>query len=396
MKRQGLGALGLATCRGIAPRSGSSQSSLFHQPWLSQSPSRLFSVGGPTPFRGLLPPITIPFTASAEGDESVDYEALAANVALYSQSSRGLSGLVVLGSNGEFPSLTASEKVQVLTTAKKVVEAEHAPQDRKDFRMIAGTGCVSTKETIQLTQEAAALGYDAAMIVTPYYFTDKMNDKQLLRHYERVASASSIPIILYNVPPLAGGVKMSLSLIKELAAHPNIVGIKDTTGSIVQLAQLVEHIKRPLQRAKAGKDFAVLAGSGAFFLQALTVGADGGVMALANLYPEELRHLHELFLAATTTTTNDEEKQKKNKQKDSKQLLKEAMQLQSILVDINQLVTAEMGPPAVKRALDLQGRGFVGGASRLPLLPLSPAEEAKLKATLDDTAARLGSFFSSS
>jgi len=114
-----------------------------------------------------------------------------------------------------------------------------------------------------------------------YYFTDHMKDKMLRLHLESVATNSEIPIILYNVPPLAGGVKLSLPLVVELARHPNIVGIKDTSGSIVQIAQLVQRIKLPIKQKTFGPsgkdDFYVFAGSGSYLLQALTAGADGGV-----------------------------------------------------------------------------------------------------------------------
>jgi 4-hydroxy-2-oxoglutarate aldolase len=305
-------------------------------------------------FAGVFPPITTPFRT--DKDQSVDYDHLVANVRHYIREENGLAGLVVLGSNGEFPLLSTEEKVNIFRTVKQAVDETRG---NRQCWLIAGTGCVGTKETIDLTNKAKQIGYDASMIVTPYYFTNKMQT-MLVNHYTEVASGvDGFPIILYNVPPMAGNVAFTVPIIKELASIPNIVGIKDTSGNLVQLAEIVLHVKEPLR--KAGKAFSVLAGSGSYFYHALEAGADGGVMALANLLPQSLACLYNDF-----RNGNKYEKCRK---------------LQQAMVEINQKVTAEYGSSGLKRALDWMGK-VSGGHPRRPLRPLTPEKEVDLKRCL--------------
>jgi 4-hydroxy-2-oxoglutarate aldolase len=289
-------------------------------------------------FRGVYPPIPTAFDDAG----GLAPDRLAHNVELWSATP--LDGLVVLGSNGEFPQLTPDEKVKVLATVAEAIE------EGKD--LIAGTGCLSTRETIELTAEAAELGYDAAMVVTPYYYRPRMTEKVLLEYYEAVAAAADIPVILYNMPTFAG-INMSVELVAQLAAHPNIVGIKDSAGNITQLAEYVQ---------ATPDSFAVMAGSGSFFLHGLMAGAHGGVMALANLLPWECCKLYELF---------EEEN------------YAEARELQAQLVPVNQAVTANYSIPGLKAALSLHG--YYGGPPRRPLLPLEKSELEELKGLLRES-----------
>lgn len=324
--------------------------------------------GGQEPlFRGVFPPITTPFV---EGSEDVDHAALAHNVQRYARKENGLSGLVVLGSNGEFPFLTSAERIEVLRTAK--LEAAKAEQETgHKLRLIAGTGCVSTRETIELTNAAKDLGYDAVMLVTPYYYTNTMQNN-LQHHYTEVAkNVGGMPIILYNVPPMAGGVAFTVPLIRDLAEIPNIVGIKDTSGNIVQLTEIVQKVKLPL--ASKGKSFSVLAGSGSYFFPALTVGADGGVMALANIIPHVLSQLYKDFHAAEAQP----------------HLLHQCQKVQHAVVELNQKITAEFGTPGMKRALDLSNV-YRGGVPRRPLRSLSDERAQVLVSVLERTGKDLG------
>jgi len=229
--------------------------------------ARCFSTANKPNIEGIYAPIITPFN----GEEHA-YELLKFNISKLVKTN--LRGIVVLGSNGEFPLLTKDEKLKVL---------EAALDSRGDKQLIAGTGCVSTKETIELTNAAAKMGYTAAMVVTPYYYTSRMSSAVLKAHFTAVADASEIPIILYNVPPFAS-VTMPVDLVCELSKHKNIIGVKDTTGSVVQISETSRN---------AAPSFTILAGSAGYLLQSMASGAQGGVMALANILPDECCTLFE-------------------------------------------------------------------------------------------------------
>ena len=162
---------------------------------------------------GIFPPVTTPFM-----DDKVAYDKLASNIEKYGRTS--LKGIVVLGSNGEYVSLSEEEKRKVVET---VVQA--TPDH---MSVIAGTGCESTRETIRLTADCAALGAHAALVVTPHYFGGKMTETALVKHYTTIADNSPIPIILYNVPKFTH-VNLGVNIVARLSQHANIIGIKDST-----------------------------------------------------------------------------------------------------------------------------------------------------------------------
>jgi len=236
-----------------------------------------------------------------------------------------LRGFVVLGSNGEFPFMTINERRQVLQCA---VEAVSADSSSSETYLIAGTGSNCIQETIELTESAAKMGYNAALVVTPYYYKSILNDDVLIHHFTSIASRSPIPVILYNVPNFTA-VDLSISAIRKLSRHINIVGIKESSGQIVKIAQLVQLGKEIEEETH--RFFGIFAGSGSYLLPSLSLGVTGGIMALANVLPEQCMHLVELF--------------------ESKKL-DEARDLQVSLMAVNQAITKTYGIAGMKVAME--------------------------------------------
>jgi 4-hydroxy-2-oxoglutarate aldolase len=284
---------------------------------------------------GVYAPIPTPF----DTDGAVAHDELAANITRWSQTS--LAGLVVLGSNGEFTYLSDEEKIEVLRTARQAIP--------KDKLFIAGTGCESTRCTLELTEQAAAIGADAAIVITPSYYTPKMDAQAMRRHFVELAEHSPLPIILYNMPAFTG-IDLSAETVVELAQHPNIVGIKDSSGNVVKLGYIIR---------SAPPTFNVLAGSASFLYPALILGAVGVVAALGNIAPE---HCHRICRYAQEGRHE------------------EARLLQLKMIPPNTAVTARFGVPGLKQALDWLG--YYGGPVRSPLGPLDGAQQASLRATL--------------
>jgi 4-hydroxy-2-oxoglutarate aldolase len=272
---------------------------------------------------GVFPPIPTPF--DAQGD--VDCGALSANLERWN--AYGLAGYVVVGSNGEAVFLTEEEKRRVWETARQAIPA--------DKLLIAGTGCESARQTIALTRLAADAGADAALVVTPHYYANMVSLQALLDHYQAVADASPIPIILYTVPKFTH-VDLDATTIARASMHPNIVGLKDSSGNMIKMADIV---------GSTGPDFQILAGSGGFFLAGLAVGAVGCVPALGNVAPQEVVDIQHLFEARR---------------------VEEAAELQRRMVPVNTAVTARFGIPGLKAALDMLG--YYGGSVRAPLADL--------------------------
>ena len=280
---------------------------------------------------GIYPPVPTPFHESGE----VAPDALKSNLSFLNRFA--LRGFVVLGSNGEYVMLTEKEKLLVLEAAREAI-----PPSRL---MIAGTGCQSTVETVNLTKKAAKIGSDAALVITPSYYRGLMSNEALTNHFRIVADESPIPILLYNMPACTG-IDLDTGTVLSLAQHPNIIGMKDSSGNVVKMAEI---------RQEAGPGFQVLAGSGGFLLPALSVGAMGGIMALANLAPAQCIAILQLFL---------ERRQK------------EARDLQVMMIPVNTAVTSKWGVAGLKAAMD--SIGLYGGPTRLPLLPLSDGERQHL------------------
>ena len=288
----------------------------------------------PSDLQGIFPPITTPFM-----DGKVAYDQLAANIAKWNTT--GLAGYVAFGSNGEYVYLSEEEKLEVV----KTVVQSAAP----GMKVIAGTGCESTWQTIQLTNACARLGAHAALVVTPFYYGGRMNEAALFRHFTAVADQSDIPILIYNVTKFTN-INVSVGLTARLSRHPNIIGIKDSNGNVGSLGEMV---------GAADKNFSVLVGTAGALFGALTLGAVGGVLALANVAPEACVRIHHLV-----------------RQGD----IEAARRLQIRMLPVNTAVTATYGVPGLKAALDMLG--YFGGDPRPPLLPASEKERAEIQAIL--------------
>ena len=286
---------------------------------------------------GVYAPIPTPFI-----NGEIAYDKLEQNMKFWLGSK--LAGIVVMGSNGEFVLLNRTEKEKLIAA---VCEQAHG---RKP--VIAGTGAESTEETISLSKKAAELGVDAVLVVTPHYYKGSMTDAALKKFYFDVAEASPVPVILYNMPRNTG-INLSPKLVAELAKHPNIIGIKDSGGNIVQIAEIVN---------STPSDFAVFAGSASYLYTSLALGAKGGTLALANIFPNECAQVQELFEAGR---------------------LEEAKVLQLRLMESNAAVTSRWGIAGLKAAMDILGH--FGGEPRPPLLPLGEAEKEELKQILART-----------
>ncbi len=292
-------------------------------------------------FNGIYAPIATPF----DGDE-IDKQALKANLDLYSASR--LAGLVVLGSNGEFAYLNIDEKMALLEFARQNTDSAR--------RIIAGTGCESTRETIRLTKFAASVGADAALVITPSFYKGSMSEAALEQFFLDVAEASPIPIMLYNMPRNTG-LNMASGLVCKLARHENIVGVKDSSGNIVQIAEIIHN---------SPVDFAVFAGSGSFLYPTLALGGVGGTLAVANIFPDLCVSLYEAVLAGEH---------------------EQAKQLQHRLLAPNAAVTSRWGIAGLKAALDMLG--YRGGLPRRPMLPFNEANLPELRQILISAGAEL-------
>jgi 4-hydroxy-2-oxoglutarate aldolase len=268
---------------------------------------------------GVMPPIATPFLNGEVAETKLEDN-------LRKWNKTDLSGYVVLGSNGENVYLSEKEKIRVLEVARRVI-----PRDKV---MIAGTGMESTRETIHFTNQAAACGADLALVVTPCYYKGSMKPQILHDHFVAVAEAARIPILIYNVPQNTG-VNMEPDLVARLSGHPNIAGIKDSSGTIGQLTEII-HLSR--------KSFAVLVGSAPVFFPALCVGATGGILAVANVTPEICTRIYDLY-------------RKKN--------FDEALALQNKMTPLAKAVTVTYGIAGLKVAMDLGG--YFGGEPRAPL-----------------------------
>lgn len=274
--------------------------------------------------KGIYPPIPTPF----DGKGRIALDALKNNLAALNQFE--LRGYVVLGSNGEFVMMTMEERLLVMEAARALI-----PPNKL---MIAGTGCQSTEETVFMTQKAGEIGADAALVISPSYYRSQMTPEALINHFHAVADNSPIPILLYNMPACTG-IDLELELIGVLSRHPNIIGLKDSSGDMVKIGTL---------RHELGPAFQVLAGSGSFLLPALSVGAVGGVLALANIAPGQCLAILRYYTEGR---------------------MKEAQNLQVRMIPLNTAVTSRFSVPGLKAAMD--SLGMYGGPVRSPLIALS-------------------------
>ena len=284
---------------------------------------------------GVFPPIPTPFS-----NDTVDVVAMGSNVDRWMQTR--IRGVVVLGSNGEAPFLNESDSDAAVAAAR-----EHVPSNRL---CIAGVGRESTIETIRATKRAADLGVDAVLVRTPSFFKALLTPEVFVVHYTAVADASPVPVLLYNFTAVTG-VTLPVEVVSTLAAHPNIVGIKESGSDLKYVSALI---------ANTPDDFVLLAGSAPVFYPSLLVGATGGVLALASVVPDLCVELYDLAQSGRHS---------------------EARELQRRLTPLAGLVTSRYGVPGLKAALSLLG--FRAGEPRLPLQPIKLEAIDEIRVVLD-------------
>jgi 4-hydroxy-2-oxoglutarate aldolase len=347
---------------------------------------------------GIFPPITTPFYP----DGNVYFKKIAHNVDRYSKTPA--AGLVVLGSTGEAVMLSDDERREVLKVAREATAPNKV--------LIAGTGIESASETLRLTEYAAELGYDAALVRTPHFYKRAMQPANLLAFYRTVADRSPLPVLIYNVPPFTG-YDMPAELVIELAEHSNIIGIKESGGDVEKVRRMVEstrHIKRAatvtetfdavtprMLKASTGGNgqggelvqvaalgggkpsssavnvvsgiktrqkevgFQVLAGLAQKLEPSLQAGAVGAVLAFADVAPTAC---YEIYAAW--------------KEGDAEL----ARLKQERITNVAQRVGSELGIPGLKYGMDLNG--YYGGPARLPLLPLTADLKHEVELLLSD------------
>jgi dihydrodipicolinate synthase/N-acetylneuraminate lyase len=255
----------------------------------------------------------------------------------------GLQGVVALGSNGEAANLTEAERLQWIGRVRQALPPP--------LRLVAGTGAESTLATIERTRAAAAEGAEAALVIAPSYFKRHLTVQTLRAHYHTVAEASPIPILIYNVP-VHMGYDLGAEWIAQLTGHPNIAGLKDSSGDIARLPRL---------RQELGPRFVLLAGAGEKMVDAFEAGADGAIAALANLAPLVSAGIRTAWLERRTD---------------------QARQLQRTIAPLGQALTGGYGVPGLKAALRLLG--YDHGEPRMPLPPLAASEFPTLRRLLED------------
>jgi 4-hydroxy-2-oxoglutarate aldolase len=286
------------------------------------------------PLEGVYVALTTPFAG-----DGISTAKLKENVGRLNATS--VAGYLVLGSTGESVSLTDDES---LALVEAVLEAA-AP----DKKVLVGTGREWTKGTIDFGAVLPARGVAAVLVRPPSYYKSKMTGEALRAHYLAVADASRHPVLVYNIPQNTG-ISIEPRLVVELAAHPNIAGLKESSGSLSFLAEVVREVS---------DSFHYFVGSGHVVYPGLEMGACGAILAVANAAPETCTDIYRLFRAG---------------KKD------EARRLQLDLVPLNKALMETYGIAGLKHAQDL--RGYAGGPTRLPLLPVDEAAKREIASLL--------------
>jgi 4-hydroxy-2-oxoglutarate aldolase len=287
---------------------------------------------------GIFPPITTPFNHLGE----IWKVKVQHNVEKWNLT--GLSGYVVCGSTGESVMLTTEEKIQLWEWVAQWAAPEKL--------LIAGTGVESVRETVELTNRAAAIGYKTAMVRTPHYYQNLINNAaaQML-YFRAVADQTKIPIFIYNWPQITG-VDIPAEAVADLSHHPNIIAIKESSGNLEKVMQMIREVK---------KGFQVLTGSAPTLAPSLAVGAVGAVLAFANAAPYATISIWEAHRTRETAA---------------------ALDWQNRIGHAAYLVTAKYGVPGLKYAMDLAG--YYGGPPRLPLTVPTPEAKKEIEEAFSD------------
>lgn len=275
--------------------------------------------------KGVLPPMITPFTENGD----LDYNAHQANIEIWN--STGLSGYVVLGSNSEAVFLNEEEKIELIKSTVEVAA--------KDKIIMVGTGVESTRETIKLTNKAAKVGAQCALLLTPSYYGSAMGDTAQIEYFTDVADNVDIPILIYNVTKFTH-INISPKAVSVLSKHKNIIGMKDSSGNVPQLIQYKKVIDPD--------EFSLMVGTASAWYPAIDLGIEAAVMALANCLPNECVEIQRLYEMNERT---------------------KARELYERVFPVNRAVTATYGVAGLKYVCDLMG--YKGNNVRKPLLPLS-------------------------
>ena len=294
-----------------------------------------------TKFRGAYTALVTPMKESGE----VDYDGFRRLVEF--QISKGIDGIVPLGTTGENPTLDENEEDEIIEIAVKLAAGK--------VKVIVGAGSNDTRNMIKFTERALRLGADAALVVTPYY--NKPNDDGLLRHFE-AASKVGIPVIVYNIASRTGR-NIPASLMKEIAKLDNIAGVKESSGDIGQMCDIIKEIAIP--RKDTPERFWVLSGDDAFTLPLISIGGHGVISVISNLLPAKVKAMTRAALEGN---------------------FREAREYHYELLPFIKAAFIETNPIPIKQALSWAG--LPAGPARLPLGKLSPSSEAFLKKTMID------------
>jgi 4-hydroxy-tetrahydrodipicolinate synthase len=286
--------------------------------------------------RGIIPPVVTPFTP----DQELDLPRLKAHIDW--QLDRGVHGIFVLGTTGEFYAMDDAEKQAVVATAVAHVAGRS--------HVFAGTGAETTREVVRLTKMAEKEGASGVSVITPYFL--KPTQGELFDHFKRVAESTRLPVVLYNNPATCGGLSIEPDTVAKLAQLPNIIGIKDSSGDLQNTIEII--------RNTAGGKFAVLNGRDTLILAALQAGAQGAIPASCNIAPDLCVGLYESFVRGDLVA---------------------AKEFQSRLHPIRMAMSLGTGNGAVKEALTLLGRSC--GPNRWPIGPLGDDKRAKLMGILE-------------
>lgn len=284
---------------------------------------------------GVLAPITTPFDKTGD----IDFRALTDNIVKYSATE--LSGLLVLGSTGEASHLEVSERLAAVRCARTAWPGEKA--------LLVGVSFPSLRSCRSFVEKLSEFRIDGLLVSVPSYYKTRMDDRTLEKFFSQVADHSPFPVLLYNIPRFTG-IELSVELVETLSDHPNIAGMKDSSGNLIYLQKVLAVTER--------SDFQVLSGSAETFGLAVSLGVEAGILAVACAAPEIAQAVYETQVARSP----------------------EWREVQARLFRVSSLVVGKLSVPGVKYAMDVQG--YAGGACREPLGPLSEDEKAAVREVL--------------
>ncbi len=284
----------------------------------------------------------LPFTTPFDNDGGIDTRAVRANVERWNET--GVAGYAALGSTGERVHLTERECLDVIETARASVPSHLA--------FIVGAGQQSTQASVDEVRGVAQAGADAVLVITPHFYRAEMTQTALVNHYLTVADASPVPVLLYSVPSFTN-ITLASETIARLSGHENIVGVKDSSGDILNLAETVRLVP---------KDFIVLTGNGSALYPALCVGARGAILAVGCIAPRLSVAIYKAFEAGEH---------------------ERAREMQQRLTRLTRGISGRYGISGLKAALDMLG--YAGGHVRAPLSDANEAAQREIRAVLKET-----------